>query len=115
MSDRLVDLASAIRSKNAGIHRITCDVMFADRAVYERVRDAGVLTTATVARLYGVSEDAVVAVVAHDPGQGIKITLQRALPSGSPGDPDILGCQQHAPLYDVEVPSVPAAGAEVGS
>ena len=101
---RLVDLASAIRSKNAGIFRITCDVMFDDWATYARVRDAEVLTAASVARLYGIDESKVVAVVAHDPGRGIKITLQRARPSGNPGDPDILGCQQHALLYEVMVP-----------
>ena len=104
MSARLVDLASAIRSKNAGIHRVTCDVMFDDWETYRRVRDAGVLTPESVARLYGVSLEQVVAVVAHDPGRGIKITLQRGRPSGDPGDVDILGCQQHAPLYDIEVP-----------
>jgi hypothetical protein len=103
--DRLVDIATAIRSKNAGIHRITCDVLFDDWEDYRRVRDAGVFTPEKVAELYGIPLDHVVSVVAHDPGQGIKITFRRARPSGNPGDPDILGCQQHAPLYDILVPS----------
>jgi len=29
----------------------------------------------------------------------------RLQPSGSPGDPDIFGSQQYAPLLDVEVPA----------
>lgn len=102
--DRLVDLATSIRSKNAGLFRITCDVMFSDPKVYERVRDAGVLTADKVAALYRIPVEDVVSVVNHDPGQGIKITIKRARVSGNPGDVDILGCQQHAPLYEIEVP-----------
>lgn len=101
---RLVDLATAIRSKNAGLFRVTCDVMFDDPAIYRSVRDSGVVTKELVATLYCIPVGDVVSVVAHDPGQGIKISLKRQRVSGNPGDPDILGCQQHAPLYDIEVP-----------
>jgi hypothetical protein len=101
---RLVDLASAIRSKNAGIYHVTCDVMFDDWELYRRVRDSGVFTRESIALLYGIPEEQVVTVVAHDPGRGIKVTIRRIRPSGDPGDPDILGCQQHMPLYDIEVP-----------
>jgi hypothetical protein len=101
---RLVDLATAIRSKNAGLFRVTCDVMFDDLATYRAVRDARVITPEVVAGLYRIPVEDVVSVVAHDPGQGIKITIKRQRVSGNPGDPDILGCQQHAPLYDIEVP-----------
>ena len=34
----------------------------------------------------------------------IKFTIYRLRPSGSPGDPDIFGAQQYAPLLDIEVP-----------
>jgi hypothetical protein len=104
---RLVDLATTIRSKNAGIYRVTFDVLFDDWSRYELVRDARVLTPESMAELFGVTPDEVVGVVNHDAGQGIKITLQRPRPSGNPGDPDILACQQHAPLYDVLVPLDP--------
>ena len=40
MSSRLFDLAKTIRSKNAGVDRITFDVIFTDRADYDRVRAA---------------------------------------------------------------------------
>jgi hypothetical protein len=103
-SARLVDLATTIRSKNAGIYNVTFDVLFDEWERYRLVRDAGVLTEESVAELFGVTADQVVGVVAHDAGQGIKITLRRPRPSGNPGDPDILACQQHAPLYDVLVP-----------
>ena len=42
--------------------------------------------------------------VEFDPGNAIKFTIYRLRPSGSPGDPDIFGAQQYAPLLDIEVP-----------
>jgi hypothetical protein len=101
---RIRDLASAIRSKNAGIYYITFDIMFDTWESYRLVRDAGVITQDSVARLFGIPHDHVVTIVNHDPGRGIKVTILRSQSSGSPGDPDVLGCQQHAPLYDLEVP-----------
>lgn len=105
MTRRLVDVATAIRSKNAGLFRVTCDVMFDDLETYQKVRDSGAITADVIAELYRISLDDVVSVVAHDPGQGIKVTFKRRIPSGNPGDPDILGCQQHAPLYEIRVPA----------
>ena len=34
----------------------------------------------------------------------IKFTINRLKPSGSFGEGDIFGCQQYAPLLDVEIP-----------
>ena len=45
--------------------------------------------------------------VEFDPGNAIKFTIYRTRPSGSPGDPDIFGAQQYAPLLDIEVPDAP--------
>jgi hypothetical protein len=50
----LRDLASTIRSKNAGVDHITFDVIFRDRGNFERVRDSNVLSRDKVARLFGV-------------------------------------------------------------
>lgn len=80
------------------------DLIFADRAVYERVKRARVLTPETVCRLYGIEPTRLADFVEFDPGNAIKFTLYRRRPSGSPGDPDIFGAQQYAPLLDIEVP-----------
>ena len=40
MSARLRELASTIRSKNAGVDHITFDIIFRSRENFERVRDA---------------------------------------------------------------------------
>ena len=103
-SCRLSDLAKTIRSKNAGVDKITFDVIFTDRAPYERVKKAGVLTREKVAKLYGIPVERISDFVEFDPANAIKFTIYRLRPSGSPGDPDIFGSQQYAPLLDLEVP-----------
>jgi len=101
---RLSELAKTIRSKNAGVDLITFDVIFADPAHYERVKRAGVLTRESVAALYRIPLSRIADFVHFDPACAIKFTIYRVRPSGSPGDPDIFGAQQYAPLLDVEVP-----------
>ena len=103
-SQKLSALAKTIRSKNAGVNLITFDIIFAERAVYERVKRSGVLTRETVCKLYGIPAARISDFVEFDPGNAIKFTIYRLRPSGSPGDPDIFGAQQYAPLLDIEVP-----------
>ena len=101
---KLVDLATTIRSKNAGVDHITFDVICRDRANFERVRDSGVLNRGAVARLFGVDEARVTDFVVFEPANAIKFTIRRLCPSGSMGESDLFGAQQYAPLFDVEIP-----------
>ena len=101
---KLSELAKTVRSKNAGVDKITFDVIFTDRAVYERVKKARVLTRESVAKLYGIPAERISDFVEFDPANAIKFTIYRVSPSGSPGDPDIFGSQQYAPLLEIEVP-----------
>ena len=100
----LGELAKTVRSKNAGVDKITFDVIFRERETYERVTSSGVLTRQTVAALFRIPESRLADFVNFEPGLAIKFTIYRERPSGSAGDPDIFGCQQYAPLLDVEVP-----------
>ena len=100
----LRDLASTIRSKNAGVDHITFDVIFRERSAFERVRDSGVLTRETVARLYRIPQDRITDFVVFEPANAIKFTIRRLRPSGSPGEHDVFGAQQYAPLFGIEVP-----------
>jgi hypothetical protein len=102
---KLSTLAKVVRSKNAGVDKITFDIIFADRGSYERVARSGAITKASVARLYGIPESRVSDFVVFDPACAIKFTLYRQRPSGSPGDTDIFGAQQYAPLLDIEIPA----------
>lgn len=101
---KLKDLASTIRSKNAGVDHITFDVLFRDRANFERVRDAGVLTAETVSALYRIDKSRISDFVVFEPANAIKFTIRRLRPSGSPGEHDLYGSQQYAPLFNVEIP-----------
>lgn len=102
---RLADLASVIRSKNAGPFAVTLDVLFDTSERYQQVVAAGVITPAVIAGRYGVDPDQV-RVIAFPPANAIKVTLPRRVPSGSPGDTDVYGTQQHTPLLELEVPDV---------
>lgn len=103
-SNKLAELAKTIRSKNAGVNKITFDIIFRTSDVYERVKRSKAITRATMARLFNIPEERIADFVEYDPGYAIKFTIYRLRPSGSPGDPDIFGAQQYAPLLDVEIP-----------
>jgi uncharacterized protein DUF4387 len=100
----LVDLAKTIRSKNAGVDQITFDIVFGDRETYELVKRSRALSPEVVARLYGVSPERITAFVEFDPALAIKFTIRRDRPSGSPGERDVFGAQQYAPLFDLPIP-----------
>ncbi|MDR3537022.1 MAG: DUF4387 domain-containing protein [Acetobacteraceae bacterium] len=99
---RLADLAQVIRSKNAGPRRLTLDVMFATDADYQRVAQSPALSREAVAALYHVPPEAVT-VIPYPAGRAIKLVLARAVMAGDPGDSDVYGAQQHAPLLGIEL------------
>jgi hypothetical protein len=103
---KLGELAAVLRSKNAGPFQITIDLMFNDVETYQRVRDSGVLTQATLAPLYDVERE-LVRIIPFDRVRAIKITLPRRFAShgsGSAFDRDVYGAQQHGPLVDLVIP-----------
>ena len=104
-SAKLKDLAKTIRSKNAGVDKITFDIIFRDRANYERVKRARTLTRESMAALYKIPAERISDFVEYDPGYAIKFTIYRVTPSGSAGDGDIFGAQQYAPLLELDVPA----------
>jgi Domain of unknown function (DUF4387) len=106
IAQTLADLAKTIRSKNAGVDRVTFDVIFADRATYDRVRQSGVLSREAICRIFRIDATEITDHVAFDPALAIKFTLRRRLVSGSPGDADIFGSQQYGPLLGIVVPPV---------
>ena len=100
---KLRDIASVVRSKNAGAFEITFDIMFHDRSLYDRVKQTGVINRFLFSRLYGVPEE-LCNFLHFDGANSFKCTLPRPTASGDIGDSDVYGAQQHAPLLDVEVP-----------
>lgn len=104
MAAMLRDLASTIRSKNAGVDNVTFDIIFRDRATYEHVRSSGVLNRDLIRDLFGVEDDRIVFFAPVEAANAYKFTLRRLRPSGGPGESDMMGSQQYAPLFFVEIP-----------
>jgi hypothetical protein len=99
---RLMDLARVVRSKNAGPLHLTFDIMLETMADYERCLAAPSLKAGPVSEIYSVSANAVV-ITPYPTALAIKITVPRREAAGAPGDRDVYGAQQHAPLLEIEV------------
>lgn len=100
---QLHQMASLIRSKNAGPFTLTFDILFAEEESYERVKASGALTAESFAELYGVSHNQV-RFFTCDNAKAFKISIPRPFPAGDPADADLHGGQQAAPLMTIEVP-----------
>jgi Domain of unknown function (DUF4387) len=99
---KLSDIAQVIRSKNAGPRRLTLDIMLASDADYQRVAQSPTLSRESIGMLYGLpAED--VTVIPYPVGRAIKIVLARPIMAGDPGDRDVYGAQQHAPMLGIEI------------
>ncbi|MBM3490598.1 MAG: DUF4387 domain-containing protein [Alphaproteobacteria bacterium] len=99
---KLADLATVVRSKNAGPATLSFDLMFASEAGYVRALASPALGVVALARLYGV-EPQRVRVHPYPPAHAIKIAINRKLIAGTPGDRDVYGAQQHGPLLEIEL------------
>ncbi len=100
---KLTEIASVIRSKNAGPYELTFDIIFPDTHTFERVVRGNTLTKQLFARLYGMDESQVLSILPYPPAKAIKITVVRPRPSGNLGETDVYGAQQHGPLLDLDV------------
>ena len=83
---KLSDLATVIRSKNAGPFELTFDVLFANHDDFERVARSKVLSAEAFAGLFGISVSDVIAVVEFEPALAIKVTIKRMRSSGAFGE-----------------------------
>ena len=99
----LYEIAKVIRSKNAGPFTLTIDVMFGSEVEMNEVLEADEFSTRAIAALYDVSVDSVLLHVMAS-ACAVKVTLPRKVASGSPGDRDVYGSQQHMALASVVLP-----------
>lgn len=100
---KLVELAKILRSKNSGPFELTMDVLFDSKEKYLKIKDSGIINNETICKLYNITEDKICNIVFFDPALGFKITILRDISSGTIGDRDVYGAQQHAPLMNLEV------------
>ncbi len=100
---KLADLATLIRSKNAGPFFLTFDIMFADEDHYRLVKASGCLDEHTFAELYKCPADSV-RFFTCDRALAIKFSIPRRIPQGNVGDGDLHGGQQFVPLMAIDIP-----------
>ncbi len=99
---KLWEVATLIRSKNAGTFELTFDIMFSDDASYEKVVASDVLNRTYFSNVYHCSYQDVHLYLCPN-ARGIKITIPRLSVQGTFGDPDLHGGQQYAPLLNLEI------------
>ena len=98
----LKDVATVIRSKNAGPFELTLDVLIRDDETFNKMRSANVINQHVIAELYKIPVEDVLGIVYFPNARAIKATIVRPLPSGAMGERDVYGAQQHAPLVNFE-------------
>lgn len=102
MPTRLDELATVIRSKNAGPCLLTFDLIFSDPDKFSFVRERLEDLRLKAARALGRSETEI-RVYEYVPANAIKITVPRDCIAGDPNDRDVYGAQQHAPLLGISL------------
>jgi len=99
---RLMDIASLIRSKNAGPFVLTFDILFATHADFDAVVRSGALNAVNFAKLYGVHPDQVRFFECRN-ALALKFSIPRPVTQGDLGDGDMHGGQQYVGLLDADV------------
>ncbi|PLR89141.1 DUF4387 domain-containing protein [Bacillus sp. T33-2] len=97
----LFELAKVFRSKNSGPFELTLDILFDSPEKYFTVKESGQITVERICQLYQITEKEVRCLVFFDQALGVKITILRDVSSGTVGDRDVYGAQQHAPLMNI--------------
>lgn len=99
----IADVATIVRSKNAGPFKITFDIFFESTDAYRRAKKRGVISRDSVSRLYSVPGEDILGIYELDDLDAIKISMKRPLPAGDISDTDTHGSQQHAELLRIEI------------
>lgn len=109
----LYDIAKVVRSKNAGPFSITLDVLFDSPEIYHKIKEQNLINRPLIAKLYQIPEQSITDLVYFDQAYGIKVTYNRRISSGTVGDRDVYGAQQHAPLMLLPVEDLDDNGGEM--
>lgn len=99
---KLIDIASVIRSKNSGPFELTFDILIKDNDIYERITKACIINSKLISELYNIDENDVISIINFPYVRAIKVTIIRPIVSGSLGERDVYGAQQHFPLMNLK-------------
>jgi hypothetical protein len=101
---RLLEMANIIRSKDAGINKITFDVFFVTPQEYEAALKSNVFHKDNVANVLCIPLDHVIGTYRADDCYAVKVSTNRPSISGNPGERDMFGAQQHSKLLMLDIP-----------
>ncbi|MFT3988707.1 DUF4387 family protein [Aestuariivirga sp.] len=101
---RLLDLAVVIRSKDAGINRLTFDIIFNSPEHYETGLRSNVFHAGSIAKILGLPEKQIVGTFFVDSCNAIKISIDRPNISASVDEHDVFGAQQQSQIERLVVP-----------
>ena len=108
-AQRLVDMAIVIRSKDAGINRLTFDIVFTSGENYEAALHSNVFARENIAPVLGVPLNRVIGTFFVDTCNAIKISIDRPNISASMDERDVFGAQQQAAVERLTIPIHAAA------
>jgi hypothetical protein len=98
----IAELLDSVRSKNAGPFTVSVDLFFRDQSGFDEVVEGDILNVDVVAALYGVQPKDVL-IVKFPAALAIKVSIPRLVSGGAPGDRDVAGGQQYAPILSVRI------------
>jgi hypothetical protein len=102
-SQRLVDMASVIRSTNCGVNRLTFDIFFISAEAYEAALRSNRFFSESIASALRIESAQVVGTYFADSCNAIKLTIDRPVAGGT-NERDLYGEQQQAILEDFQIP-----------
>jgi hypothetical protein len=103
-TERLLDMAVVIRSKDAGINRLTFDIIFNSPEAYRAGLRSNVFVKSNVAKILGLPPERIVGTFFVDTCNAIKISIDRPNISASLDERDVFGAQQQSVLELLSIP-----------
>jgi hypothetical protein len=100
----LIDMAVVARSKDAGINRLTFDIIFNSAEAYRDALRSNVFHKGNVAKILGLDPERVVGTFFVDSCNAIKISIDRPNISASLDERDVFGAQQQEPIERLMIP-----------
>jgi hypothetical protein len=97
-------MAVVIRSKDAGINRLTFDIVFTSPANYEAALRSNFFYKGNVAKLLGLPPARVVGTFFVDSCNAIKLSIDRPNISASMDERDVFGAQQQSAIERLTIP-----------
>jgi hypothetical protein len=111
---KLRDLAVVIRTKDAGINRLSYDIIFNTPQDYAMALRSNVFTKDNITKMLPVGDDHVVGTFHVDTCNAIKISIDRPIVSASAAERDVFGAQQQSEFILMSIPAYPDPAARAG-